>query len=135
MSTHALHQAFWSAMVAGQTLTLLQFMGLFFGVAGVFSISFFDHLASKVKIKRKISRLNSGEDKSLDETALIVVCPQNDFCDGSMRVPDAASIFPIIERIRTDPKYSESHQHTFFIKNCYPENHCLFDSNNDENLK
>ena len=126
MSTHALHQAFWSAMVAGQTLTLLQFMGLICGVAGVFSISFFDHLASKVKIKRRISRLNSGEDRSLDETALIVVCPQNDLIDGSMRVPDAMSIFPIIERIRTDPKYSDSHQYTFFIRNWYSKYHCLF---------
>ena len=48
MSTHALHQAFWSAIVAGQKLTLLQYLGLLFGLAGVTSISVFDHFANKI---------------------------------------------------------------------------------------
>lgn len=51
MSTHSLHQAFWSAAIGGQALDLLQFLGLGFGLCGVFSISYVDHLASKMKLK------------------------------------------------------------------------------------
>ena len=61
MSTHALHQAFWSAAVAGQALTLFQYLGLACGLLGVFSISYFDHLANKIKLKRQLSKLASNE--------------------------------------------------------------------------
>ena len=61
MSTHALHQAFWSAMVAGQALSLPQLLGLLLGLLAVCSISYFDHLANKIKLRREISRVQTQE--------------------------------------------------------------------------
>ena len=46
MTTHSIHQSCWSAAIGGQTLSPLQILGLIFGLVGVFSISYFDHLAS-----------------------------------------------------------------------------------------
>ena len=60
MSTLALHQALWSAAVAGQTLSFFQILGLIFGILGVFSISFFDHLATKVKRANKLKELRNS---------------------------------------------------------------------------
>ena len=65
MSTHALHQAFWSAVVAGQALNLLQSFGLALGLCGVFSISFLDHLANKHKLKTQLKKVKSLEDKEM----------------------------------------------------------------------
>jgi len=61
MSTHSIHQASWSAIVAGQALSLLQVLGLTFGILGVFSISFLDALVSKMMLKRQLSRAKSQE--------------------------------------------------------------------------
>ena len=46
MSTHALWQALCGAVFADQTLTGLQIAGILLGLVGVFSISYFDHLAN-----------------------------------------------------------------------------------------
>lgn len=61
MSTHALWQAVWSAIIGGQTLTLMQILALGFGLLGVFSMSYFDHLATKMKMQSKLKKLKSQE--------------------------------------------------------------------------
>ena len=58
MSTHAFHQARWSAVVAGQTLTFFQILGLVFGILAVFSISYFDQLAKKIKNEGQLKQLH-----------------------------------------------------------------------------
>lgn len=63
MSTHALHQTFWSAVVAGQALNFLQILGVCFGLCGVFSISYLDHLAKQHTLKKKLSKSKSVEDQ------------------------------------------------------------------------
>lgn len=57
MSTHALHQAFWSALIAGQLLSPLQILALIFGFLGVTSISLFDIMAQKCT-KAKDEQIN-----------------------------------------------------------------------------
>lgn len=63
MSTHSLHQTFWSAVIAGQALNFLQILGICFGLSGVFSISYLDHLAKQHTLKSKLSKAKSIEDQ------------------------------------------------------------------------
>lgn len=55
--------------------------------------------------------------------ALIVVDLQNDFVDGSLPVPDAASIIPVVNRIR------QAFDIVVFTKDWHPADHCSFASN------
>ena len=48
MSTHALHQAMWSAAIDGQVLTFWQSLGLSFGILGVFTMSLIDIVIKKL---------------------------------------------------------------------------------------
>ena len=61
MTTNSLHQAAWSAILAGQALTFLQLLGLIFSIVGVFSISYFDHLASKIVKQREMKKAREQE--------------------------------------------------------------------------
>lgn len=55
------------------------------------------------------------------KTALIIVCMQNDFCNGgSMAFENALEIIPIINRTR------DNYDYTIFIKKTYPDNHAIF---------
>ena len=56
MSTHALHQTFWSAMVAKQRLSLLQYLGVTFGFLGVFTLSSVDFLIKKIRAPKTQSQ-------------------------------------------------------------------------------
>ena len=61
MSTHSLHQAFWSSIIASQALNFLQVLGMILGLCGVFSISVLDHLANKYKAKGQLKKQKSIE--------------------------------------------------------------------------
>ena len=52
MSTHALWQVIWGAIFADSAVTGLQWAGLALGLAGVFSISYFDYLMTKMAQKK-----------------------------------------------------------------------------------
>ena len=67
MSTHALYQALCGAIFASQTLSGLQIAGIVLGLVGVFSISYFDNLANKVVLKRKLTRMRTMEANELAE--------------------------------------------------------------------
>jgi uncharacterized membrane protein len=54
MSTHALHQTFWSAVMASQRLSLFQYLGVFFGFVGVFTLSFLDYIIQKMRNAKRI---------------------------------------------------------------------------------
>jgi len=57
MSTHSIHQTFWSAVVDKQALTVLQSSGLVLGVCGVAVISL------AVYIERMVRCCGGGESK------------------------------------------------------------------------
>lgn len=75
MSTHALHQALAGAIFASQTLTPLQIGGILLGLVGVFSISYFDHLANKVTLQRKLTRMRTLETQELQMMGKNAVAP------------------------------------------------------------
>ena len=57
VSTHALWQASYGAIFAGQTLDSWQIAGIFIGLLGVFSISYIDHLANRAVQNKKLGEL------------------------------------------------------------------------------
>lgn len=61
MSTHALYQSLLSAIFAGQTLSLLEFLGVILGLAGVFFMAFLDTIVEKIQMKNQIKRLKAEE--------------------------------------------------------------------------
>lgn len=54
MSTHALWQVICGAIFVNSPVTGLQVAGLVLGLAGVFTISYFDHLMTKMQKKKEI---------------------------------------------------------------------------------
>merc|ERR1712060_821498 len=67
-----------------------------------------------------------------EQTALIVVDMQNDFCTGgSLCVSGNEEIFPIIEKLRTDAAFKARYSHVYFTRDWHPQNHCSFQSNNE----
>ena len=70
-------------------------------------------------------------DKQADVAALIVVDVQNDFCTGgSLCVGDNEAIFPVIEKLRSDPAFKARYTHSYFTRDWHPQNHVTFHSNN-----
>ena len=61
MSTHALYQSLLSAIFAGQTLSLLEILGVLLGLIGVFFMAFLDTCVEKFKMRREIQRLKAEE--------------------------------------------------------------------------
>ena len=61
MSTHALYQSLLSAIFDGQTLSLLEILGVLFGLGGVFCMAFIDTVYEKFKMRKEIRRLKSQE--------------------------------------------------------------------------
>lgn len=61
MSTHALWQALWGVIFADQTLNGLQIAGIQLGLVAVFSMSYFDHLANDMVLKRELTRMRTLE--------------------------------------------------------------------------
>jgi len=57
MSTNALWQAVFGAAFAGQTMGVWQIIAMILGLLGVFSISYFDHLANRVTQYKLLSEL------------------------------------------------------------------------------
>lgn len=55
MSTHALHQALWTALLAAQPLSPLQVTAVLLGLMGVTTIAAVDHLVKKCRGKVKPS--------------------------------------------------------------------------------
>lgn len=53
-------------MIAGQVLDTLQLLGLVFGLLGVFSISYIDHLANKAKLNAKLKKAVAEEKEAAD---------------------------------------------------------------------
>jgi nicotinamidase/pyrazinamidase len=67
---------------------------------------------------------NLLNEKNRKNTALIIVDPQNDFCEGgSLEVPNASMIFPEINKLRN--RYSNFNK-VFITKDSHPENHVSF---------
>lgn len=62
MSTHALYQSLLSAIFAGQALSLLEFLGVTLGLAGVFFMAFLDTCVEKIQMKNRIKQLKAEED-------------------------------------------------------------------------
>jgi len=62
MSTHALYQSLLSAIFAGQSLSLLEILGVLLGLAGVFFMAFLDTCVEKFKMKKEIQRLKKEEE-------------------------------------------------------------------------
>jgi nicotinamidase/pyrazinamidase len=65
------------------------------------------------------------EPKPNDEqrTALIVVDPLKDFCEGgALAVPDARAIFPVINSLLSNPAYHRK----ILVREEHPENHISF---------
>jgi nicotinamidase/pyrazinamidase len=61
-----------------------------------------------------------------DNSALVIVDVQNDFCKGgSLEVPGANTIIPIINSLKQLP-----FNITIFTKDWHPKNHCSFQTNN-----
>ena len=61
--------------------------------------------------------------KEPTSSALIVVDLQNDFVDGSLAVPDAGAIVPVVNRLR------DAFTTTVFTKDWHPANHGSFAAN------
>ncbi len=61
--------------------------------------------------------------------ALIIVDPQNDFCEGgSLGVNGSNKIFPVINRLREE-KYFD---HVIITLDWHPENHLSFKKNHSD---
>jgi nicotinamidase/pyrazinamidase len=62
----------------------------------------------------------------MSKRALIIVDPQNDFCEGgSLAVNKASEIFPEIKNIRNEIKFDK----VFITRDWHPSNHISFASN------
>ena len=61
MSTHALYQSLLSAIFDGQSLSVLEILGVLLGLAGVFFMAFLDTCVDKYKLKKEIKRLKAVE--------------------------------------------------------------------------
>jgi len=57
MSTHALYQSLLSAIIDGQSLSLLEILGVLLGLLGVFCMAFLDVCVDKMQKKNEIKRL------------------------------------------------------------------------------
>jgi nicotinamidase/pyrazinamidase len=56
---------------------------------------------------------------------LIIVDPQNDFCEGgSLAVPHSNDIFPVINKLRSNPIFS----HVIITQDWHPKKHVSFAS-------
>ena len=63
------------------------------------------------------------------QKALIIVDPQNDFCEGgSLEVPNASYIFPEINKLRREINFNK----VFITKDSHPENHVSFAVNHNK---
>jgi len=59
---------------------------------------------------------------------LIIVDPQNDFCEGGpLGVNDSHTIFPFINRLKNDLKFDK----VFVTMDWHPENHISFAKNHN----
>ena len=61
MSTHALYQSLLSAIFAGQSLSVLEILGVLLGLAGVFFMAFLDTCVEKFQMKKQIKKLKAQE--------------------------------------------------------------------------
>ena len=67
------------------------------------------------------------DQKSEGKSALIIVDVQNDFCEGgSLGVPNANEIIPLINKLRENPKFDC----VFLSRDWHPLNPCSFSVNN-----
>ena len=69
MSTHALYQSLISAIFAGQTLSVIEILGVLLGLAGVFFMAFLDTCVDKCQKRREIRRLKAEEALELAKTS------------------------------------------------------------------
>ena len=62
MSTHALYQSLLGAIFAGQSLSLLEILGVLLGLSGVFVMAFLDTCVAKYKLRKEIQRVRTLEE-------------------------------------------------------------------------
>ena len=65
MSTHALYQSLLGAIFAGQSLSLLEILGVLLGLLGVFVMAFLDTCVEKYKMRKEIKRVRTLEQLEL----------------------------------------------------------------------
>lgn len=61
MSTHALYQSLLSAIIDGQSLSMLEIMGVVLGLVGVACMAFLDMIVEKYRTRNEIKRLKTLE--------------------------------------------------------------------------
>lgn len=66
----------------------------------------------------------------MGKLALLIIDPQNDFCEGgALAVPNASKIFPTINKLKNKKNYD----HIIITQDYHPPDHCSFVSNNTAN--
>lgn len=77
MSTHAIWQAFWSAVIGGQMITWLQGLGMGLSLLGVFVISCIMLIINKFFPAKKTPEGEKTENKVADESGIPASRPES----------------------------------------------------------